>query len=216
MSEYTTLADLVRGEPDMTPLATIAGAAYYELRLIVRCQDGRTHLAGRASDWPVIARDARIAELEALLDAERRHAEEAERHVAELIQQLALAEQAAPTLAEAPPPAAPDPPAGASESQPSASFACPECDRSFSRVQGLAAHRTKAHGYRKVAFAAPPTAVPIVPVVVEAPLVEPPWTCARCASSAHARGVARPSLCIRCNATADEAPHTNGHAVATR
>lgn len=64
MSEIVTLAQLDVRELDCQPLGTIAGCAYYEVRQIVR-DDGHTReIIGRASDWPIISRDARIAALE--------------------------------------------------------------------------------------------------------------------------------------------------------
>ena len=103
----TNLAALVASEPDMTPLGTYGGCAYYELRVVVRAEGGRTAVVGRASDWPVIQRDARIAELEQLLAATTQQAAEAERHAAELASQLACHEAATPAAAAAPAPARP-------------------------------------------------------------------------------------------------------------
>lgn len=69
-----TLAQLDVRELDCQKLASIAGADYYEVRQILRVSGEERAIVGRASDWPIISRDARIAELErrvAELEAER-------------------------------------------------------------------------------------------------------------------------------------------------
>ena len=62
---------------------------------------------------------------------------------------------------------------------------CPECGASFERVQALAGHRATKPAPPRTPVAAAP---------------EAPFVCADCGSSAHARSVLRPELCMRCNA----------------
>lgn len=64
MSEITTYQQLDVRELDCQKLASIAGNDYYEVRQIVRDDGQKRVIVGRASDWPIISRDARIAELE--------------------------------------------------------------------------------------------------------------------------------------------------------
>jgi hypothetical protein len=68
MNEYTTdVRDL-----DNLYLATIANTDYYEVRQIVKVANGRRETVGRASDWPIIQRDAQIAELSWLIASQER------------------------------------------------------------------------------------------------------------------------------------------------
>jgi len=217
-----TVTGMPLGGPGMTLLDTIAGVSYYELRVVVKNEGGRTAIVGLANDWPIHRRDATIADLESRLAA-------AERQRAELEQQL-LVQAEADAVArgragDAPPDWAtyagcqqcaadgrrgvvadsPDLPhlcracaAAVLPAPPPAktpgarAHVCPECGASFERVQALAGHRAKKHGYRATKPAPPRTPVAAAP--------EAPFVCADCGSSAHARSVLRPELCMRCNA----------------
>lgn len=89
MTEYTTDHRAL----DRVPLGRINGAAYYELHTIVRELGGVQETIGRASDWPIISRDARLAELTALLSSTIQHVSEAEQQVQLLSADLAISEE---------------------------------------------------------------------------------------------------------------------------
>ena len=94
-----TLTGLAAAAPDVRPLATIGDAVYFELAIVFKSEGGRTAIVGPAKDWPILSRDAQVADLERRLLA-------AERHAAELEQQLLLqAEADAQSRGRAPAPA---------------------------------------------------------------------------------------------------------------
>lgn len=139
----TNLTTYQQREEDVTLLATIAGDRYYELRQIVRERDGVREVVGLASAWPVISRDARIAELEALLTAEQRHAEEAEARVAELLakQEAAVPPAMAAAALGLEPTAEPTP-------APVEQHTCSDCGKAFAKERGLLTHRSRFHRSR--------------------------------------------------------------------
>ena len=67
-----TVTGMPLGGPGMTLLDTIAGVSYYELRVVVKNEGGRTAIVGLANDWPIHRRDATIADLESRLQAAER------------------------------------------------------------------------------------------------------------------------------------------------
>lgn len=75
---------------DRVYLDTIGGCDFYELRQIVKLDNGKQTVIGRASDWPIIAAHARNAELQLLLTASERRSVEADCHVAELIARIGV------------------------------------------------------------------------------------------------------------------------------
>ena len=89
-----TLTGLAAAAPDVRPLATIGDAVYFELAIVLKSEGGRTAIVGPAKDWPILSRDATIADLESRLAA-------AERHAAELEQQLLVQAEAVIPLAVA-------------------------------------------------------------------------------------------------------------------
>ncbi|SRR6266508_3734317 len=228
MSEYTTD---VR-ELDNLYLATIGGADYYEVRQIVKQDNGIRSIVGRASDWPLIEARATCAELTHLLAALERarsemdvsyveqacklsaYADELAGATAEIVslkEQLAAADiKARPTefVAE---PREPQVEALVARLQahtpvesPDVRRKCPYCT-SRPMQSGMQAHIERAHP-TEVAIVGVPTA----PIALEMP--EPPWRCESCHETTHARSLQQPSLCIRCVVAA--VAHTNGHLAA--
>lgn len=141
---HTTITDV--RDLDCVFLATIAGNDYFETRQIVRQANGVRAVVGRASDWPVLARDAQIRELTALLTASERRSVEAECHVAELIARLSSYEDLFALHAPA-------------EVTETAEVTAPITARADGRVpcdhpdcldwikpRGMAAHKRQAHG----------------------------------------------------------------------
>lgn len=216
-----TVTGMPLGGPGMTLLDTIAGVSYYELRVVVKNEGGRTAIVGLANDWPIHRRDATIADLESRLAA-------AERQRAELEQQL-LVQAEADAVARgraggAPPDWAtyadcqqcatdgrrgvvadsPDLPhlcracaAAVLPAPPPAktpgAVPCPYCNKPFAG-KALGGHKSRCP-QKPAAEVAPPGR----PVQVAA-APEAPFVCANCGSSAHARSVLRLELCMRCNA----------------
>jgi hypothetical protein len=190
----------------MEPLATIGGAAYYELAIVVRRQDNRSTIIGLMADWPILHRNIRIAELERLVAALQRQTAESEHHCQELIarnedlaRQLAEAQRVPPAVA-----------AAATGIEPTKAPTdkrkkCPYCN-ARPKAGGLQAHLDREHPNRPPDIVAVPSEPE--PAIV---LADPPWRCASCDKNTFARSVADPSRCISC--VAHEAP-TNGHAVA--
>jgi hypothetical protein len=237
MNEYTT--DL--RELDNLYLATIGGVDFYETRQIVKQDNGVRSVVGRASDWPLIQRDAQIRELTALLTAiERGRAEMDISYVeqacrlsaykdelddavaATLIYKAHIAALEA-ALAETQPPALPPSDVAQAEAAFVASIALLEAPKD-SRVacdhpgcetrvwpRGVKLHKKRMHGTTLTEPATPDPQVLPAPIALE--LGEPPWRCAQCSSATHARSLKEPSLCIKCVVAAIE-PHTNGHQVA--
>ncbi len=71
-------------------LGTVAGADYYEQRLILKVDGQQRAVVGRASDWPLIELRARNAELVSLLRASEQRSVEADCHVSELLTRLSV------------------------------------------------------------------------------------------------------------------------------
>ena len=224
-------------------LATIGGADYFETRQIVRSDNGVRSVVGLASDWPLIQRDARIAELTALLVASERRSVEDDCHVAELIARLSAYEELFAVSPAAELQAAPAAPAPPQLRPDDGRIPCdyPGClDKVWPR--GLALHKKRAHGIvgeighksaggqKKCPYcAARPKAIGLdahikrahpehttaaaAPPIAIAP-IEAPWRCDHCHESTHARSLKVPALCIRCVISAADAAVTNGHLAA--
>jgi len=143
--EHLTTTTDVR-DLDCLFLATIGGADYYEVRQIVRSAGGVRSVVGRASDWPLIHRDARITELTTLLTASEQRSVEADCHVAELLARLSACEEqiaaAAPAEKAEESPAAP-----AQLRHDDGKIPCdhPGC-LDWVSPRGLGIHKRKAHG----------------------------------------------------------------------
>lgn len=241
MHEYTTpdIRDL-----DCLYLATIGGADYYELRSVVRRQDGVQTLIGRASDWPLIAARAQLAELTALLTASERRSVEADCHVVELLARLdayeahiaaieaalteAAAERTAAEIAAAPTVfvVEPVPPqveqlvarlkSPATES-PDTRRKCSHCN-ARPKLAGMQAHIERTHP-DQVQVARPGgragvAAPPTAAAPIALELGEAPWRCASCGKDAHARSLERPAICKKCLAESVDAHLSNGHLAA--
>lgn len=217
--EYTT--DI--RELDNLYLATIGGVDYYEVRQIVKQDNGVRSIVGRASDWPVIEQRAQNADLAALLVASERRSVEADCHCVELLTRLAAyaehiaaLEAAIAEWASAPPQLAPAE-ANAAEAAFLASIAlleapgypCPDCPKSFRTFKALGGHRARMHGAYKDVLQAVPTPTP--PIA----LPESPFRCSNCGNDTHARSLETPAICIRCAVgLAERAVNGTGHRVA--
>ncbi|MDQ2995433.1 MAG: hypothetical protein M3R61_00025 [Chloroflexota bacterium] len=221
MEKYTTedVRDL-----DCVFLATIAGADYYELRQIMRVDGQQRAVIGRASDWPMIQRDAENAELAALLTASERRSLDADTHCVELLSRLsAYAEHIAALeacLADANAPAPQIAPPEAAQAS-IAQWEAPDdgkvpCDHPGChdrvKLQGRGAHKRHKHGVAGLIGHKPSAkqASAITPSPNAWALAESPWRCAECGTDTHAPSIERTALCIRCVVAAVE-PRTNGH-----
>lgn len=237
--EHSTTTDI--RDLDFLFLATIGGRDYYEQRLILRIDGQKRDVVGRSSDWPLIEVRAHNAELTALLTASERHSVEADCHVAELLARLSGYEEHIAALEQAlaenePPPAlppadvaqaeqaflasialleAPTPAAADEILSPDTRRKCPYC-RERPKLIGMQAHIERKHPEQITVVAVPtPAAAPAVsvpPIALE--LGEPPWRCAQCQGTTHARSIEQPAFCIRCVVAAVDAHTTNGHQVA--
>jgi len=205
MSEYTTHQDA--RDLDWLYLATIAGADYYEQRLVLRIDGQERQIVGRASDWPLIELRAQNAELTQLLTKSEQRSVEADCHVVELLSRLsgyqehiaaleACLTEALPreqiTAPEAETAemafvtaAAPSEPAAPSEIvSPDARRKCPYC-RERPKLRDLQAHMERKHADQ-------------VEVAVIAEMAAPPaWACATCGSSER-RSIGDPTRCKTC------------------
>jgi hypothetical protein len=233
MNEYTTD---VR-ELDNLYLATIAGVDYYEVRQVVRRENGVRSIVGRASDWPLIKLTAENAELAALLVASEGRSVEADCHVAELLARLSAyeeqitaleaekAEQAFKAVAadlkaqptefvEAPIPAPIEQLVKRLQAPKSAPGA--ELSTDVRRKCPYCTSRPKVVGLQAHIERAHPEHVTVVAVPTVPPIAlelgEPPWRCAQCHTDAHARSLKDSARCIRC--VVEAAEHTNGHLLA--
>jgi len=86
----------------------------------------------------------------------------------------------------------------------------PGCDARL-KPRGLLNHKRLAHKLRTTD--APPATPPAALPEIALELGEPPWRCADCHESTHARSLKDPARCIRCVVAAIDA-HTNGHSIA--
>jgi len=143
--EHLTTTPDVR-DLDCVYLATIAGRDYFELRQIVRQDSSVRSVIGRASDWPLIERDARIAELTALLTASEQRSVEADVHCVELLSRLSAYEE----LFAVTPPPEPRIAAAADAPAPARSDGRIPCDYpgclDWVKPRGLHTHKRQAHG----------------------------------------------------------------------
>lgn len=216
MSNLTTTPDV--RDLDCLYLATIGGADYYELRQVVKEENGRRTVIGRASEWLLIEARAQRDEYAALATTSAQQAAESEIHCAELISRLsayeehiaaleaALNETAAAAPSLTPPEAERAEQAFVEVAQPSSpAHPCPDCGKTFATEKALGGHRGRMHGAYKQAVA---------PAAPDLALVEPPWRCANpdC-KGAHARSLKDPRLCFAC-ANAEVTAPLNGHLVA--
>jgi hypothetical protein len=88
-------------ELDNLYLATIGGVDFYEVRQIVKMDNGVRSVVGRASDWPLIQRDAQIRELTWLVTSiERARAEQDVAHVEQACRLAATEDQLAGAVTE--------------------------------------------------------------------------------------------------------------------
>jgi hypothetical protein len=242
MEHLTTTPDV--RDLDCLYLATIGGVDYFETRQIVKMDNGVRSVVGVSSAWPLIQRDARIAELTALLVASERRSVEADCHVSELIARLSAYEELFAVSPKAEPMAAaaaiaPAPPQLRHDD---GRIPCdhPGC-LDWVRPRGLGLHKKRAHGVageightsaggqKKCPYcAARPKAIgldahikrahPEHTTAAAAPIAialgERPWVCDHCHESTHARSLKDPALCIRCVVASADASHTNGHLAA--
>lgn len=200
MIESTTLSLPDARDLDCVHLGRVAGADYYELRQILRVSGPERTIVGRASDWPIVSRDARIRELELLVTRATRHASEADGHVVDLIEErdallarLTAAEQI-PAAVAAAAVGLPLDTQGAAPDDGLIACDWPGCSDRV-KPRGLGAHKKRAHG---------------VAGSVGHKGAEPPWRCEACNTSTHTRSLSEPALCMRC--AADKIA-TNGHQV---
>jgi hypothetical protein len=203
MNHSTTLLDV--RDLDRLYLATIAGADYYELRQIVKEENGRRAVVGLASAWPVIEARAQKAELERLLT-------ESECHIAELIEEVSTLrlrrgayEEEIATLRAAvleTPHNPPNPPEGGNQRECSETEAetfvaplvlsglvCETCGRGgWKNKRALIMHRRRKHDIRGNSHPK-----------------DSAWTCAECGATTG-QSIGDPTRCKQCLRTSTPLP----------
>jgi hypothetical protein len=180
---YLTTTPDIR-DLDCLYLATIGGCDYYETRQIVKVDNGVRRVVGLASAWPVIQRDARIAELTALLVASERRSVEADCYVVELTARLSAYDELFALHPPAEPPIEPpiespiEPAAPAARESPDVRLALDRCTDGripcdypgcldWVKPRGLPIHKRQAHGVSTTGVASTPA--PAAPDADSAP-----------------------------------------------